>query len=83
MAGLTVLRLLNEPTAAAIAYGLDKAAEGTFAIYDRGVARLIFQFSVSPKACSRCCLPAATRCRTDRPHPGRHQAGATRRQVDH
>ena len=36
MAGLTVLRLLNEPTAAAIAYGLDKAAEGTFAIFDLG-----------------------------------------------
>ena len=36
IAGLTVLRLLNEPTAAAIAYGLDKAAEGTFAIYDLG-----------------------------------------------
>jgi molecular chaperone HscA len=36
LAGLNVLRLLNEPTAAAIAYGLDKAAEGTFAIYDLG-----------------------------------------------
>ena len=36
LAGLTVLRLLNEPTAAAIAYGLDKAAEGTFAVYDLG-----------------------------------------------
>ena len=36
LAGLTVLRLLNEPTAAAIAYGLDKEAEGTFAIYDLG-----------------------------------------------
>ncbi|WP_342619301.1 Fe-S protein assembly chaperone HscA [Rhodoferax sp. GW822-FHT02A01] len=36
LAGLSVLRLLNEPTAAAIAYGLDKAAEGTFAIYDLG-----------------------------------------------
>ena len=36
LAGLTVLRLLNEPTAAAVAYGLDKAAEGTFAIYDLG-----------------------------------------------
>jgi len=36
LAGLTVLRLLNEPTAAAIAYGLDKQAEGTFAIYDLG-----------------------------------------------
>ncbi|HYS66239.1 MAG TPA: Fe-S protein assembly chaperone HscA [Paraburkholderia sp.] len=36
LAGLTVLRLLNEPTAAAIAYGLDRAAEGVFAIYDLG-----------------------------------------------
>ncbi len=36
LAGLTVLRLLNEPTAAAIAYGLDKAAEGTFVVYDLG-----------------------------------------------
>jgi len=36
LAGLTVLRLLNEPTAAAIAYGLDKAAEGIFAVYDLG-----------------------------------------------
>jgi molecular chaperone HscA len=36
LAGLTVLRLLNEPTAAAIAYGLDNAAEGTYAVYDLG-----------------------------------------------
>jgi len=36
LAGLNVLRLLNEPTAAAIAYGLDNDAEGTFAIYDLG-----------------------------------------------
>ncbi|MGC4405651.1 Fe-S protein assembly chaperone HscA [Methyloversatilis sp. MC4-4] len=36
LAGLNVLRLLNEPTAAAIAYGLDRAAHGTFAIYDLG-----------------------------------------------
>jgi molecular chaperone HscA len=36
LAGLTVLRLLNEPTAAAVAYGLDQAAEGVFAIYDLG-----------------------------------------------
>ena len=36
MAGLNVLRLLNEPTAAAIAYGLDTAAEGLYAIYDLG-----------------------------------------------
>src|SRR6266704_1420900 len=38
LAGLTVLRLLNEPTAAAIAYGLENAAEGIYAVYDRGVA---------------------------------------------
>ena len=31
-----MLRLLNEPTAAAIAYGLDNAAEGTYAVYDLG-----------------------------------------------
>lgn len=36
LAGLHVLRLLNEPTAAAVAYGLDQAAEGVFAIYDLG-----------------------------------------------
>jgi molecular chaperone HscA len=36
LAGLEVLRLLNEPTAAAIAYGLDKQAEGTFAVFDLG-----------------------------------------------
>ena len=34
--GLTVLRLLNEPTAAAIAYGLDNAAEGIYAVFDLG-----------------------------------------------
>ena len=36
LAGLNVLRLLNEPTAAAIAYGLDHGSEGTFAIFDLG-----------------------------------------------
>ncbi len=36
LAGLSVLRLLNEPTAAAIAYGLDNAAEGIYAVYDLG-----------------------------------------------
>jgi molecular chaperone HscA len=36
LAGINVLRLLNEPTAAAIAYGLDNAAEGIFAVYDLG-----------------------------------------------
>ena len=36
LAGLNVLRLLNEPTAAAVAYGLDKKAEGVIAVYDLG-----------------------------------------------
>ena len=36
LAGLNVLRLINEPTAAAIAYGLDNASQGTYAIYDLG-----------------------------------------------
>ena len=36
LAGLEVLRLVNEPTAAALAYGLDTGAEGVYAIYDLG-----------------------------------------------
>jgi molecular chaperone HscA len=36
LAGINVLRLLNEPTAAAVAYGLDNASEGIFVIYDLG-----------------------------------------------
>lgn len=36
LAGLNVLRLLNEPTAAAIAYGLDNASEGVYVVYDLG-----------------------------------------------
>ena len=36
LAGLNVLRLINEPTAAAIAYGLDNGSEGVYAIYDLG-----------------------------------------------
>lgn len=44
LAGLTVLRLLNEPTAAAIAYGLDNASEGIYCVYDLGGGT--FDFSV-------------------------------------
>ena len=36
LAGIDVLRLINEPTAAAIAYGLDNASEGVYAVYDLG-----------------------------------------------
>ncbi|MEC5396820.1 Fe-S protein assembly chaperone HscA [Uliginosibacterium sp. H1] len=44
LAGLNVLRLLNEPTAAAIAYGLDEGAEGIYAVFDLGGGT--FDFSV-------------------------------------
>ena len=36
LAGIQVLRLINEPTAAALAYGLDQGVEGTYAVYDLG-----------------------------------------------
>ncbi|WP_353135941.1 Fe-S protein assembly chaperone HscA [Limnohabitans sp.] len=36
LAGINVLRLINEPTAAAIAYGLDQGSEGVYAVYDLG-----------------------------------------------
>src|SRR5436190_1111701 len=36
IAGLEVLRIINEPTAAALAYGLDKKSSGTIAVYDLG-----------------------------------------------
>jgi molecular chaperone HscA len=36
LAGINVLRLINEPTAAAIAYGLDNSSEGVYAVYDLG-----------------------------------------------
>src|SRR5512143_492343 len=44
VAGLEVLRLVNEPTAAALAYGLDKGAEGLYAVYDLGGGT--FDFSI-------------------------------------
>jgi len=56
---LNVLRLLNEPTAAAIAYGLDNASEGTFAIFDLGRGTFDLSILSSRAACSRCSPPAA------------------------
>jgi molecular chaperone HscA len=44
LAGVNVLRLLNEPTAAAVAYGLDQGSEGVYAVYDLGGGT--FDFSV-------------------------------------
>src|SRR5918993_275168 len=46
VAGLEVLRLVNEPTAAALAYGLDKGSEGLYAVYDLGGGN--FDFSLLP-----------------------------------
>ena len=42
VAGLEVLRLVNEPTAAALAYGLDKGSEGLYAVYDLGGGTIDF-----------------------------------------
>jgi molecular chaperone HscA len=60
LAGLNVLRLLNEPTAAAIAYGLDHAAEGTYASTISGAVRSISPSSSLRAACSKCSPPTAT-----------------------
>jgi molecular chaperone HscA len=49
LAGLSVLRLLNEPTAAAIAYGLDNASEGIYCVYDLGGGT--FDFSILKLTC--------------------------------
>lgn len=61
LAGLNVLRLLNEPTAAAIAYGLDNGSEGIYAVYDLGAAPSTFPSCASPRAFSKSCPPAAIR----------------------
>jgi len=47
-----VKRIVNEPTAAALAYGLDKKKDETIAVYDFGGEHLIFRFSKSAKASS-------------------------------
>ena len=53
LAGLEVLRLINEPTAAALAYGLDKGAEGTFAVFDLGGGTFDVSTSQAPLAMKR------------------------------
>jgi molecular chaperone DnaK len=59
IAGLDVLRLVNEPTAAALAYGLDKRKEGLVAVYDLGGGT--FRFLDCTTASSRCSRPTAIR----------------------
>lgn len=54
LAGLNVLRLLNEPTAAAIAYGLDNGAEGTFVISTWVAAPSMCRSWNSRAACLKC-----------------------------
>ena len=62
LAGLNVLRLINEPTAAAMAYGLEHGAEGLYAVYDLGGGTFdISLLRLSATACSRSSRPAATR----------------------
>ena len=60
IAGLNVQRIVNEPTAAALAYGLDKKKDETIAVYDFGAAPSTSPFSRSAKASSRSSPPTAT-----------------------
>jgi molecular chaperone DnaK (HSP70) len=57
IAGLEVLRIVNEPTAASLAYGLDKRHAGLIAVYDFGGGT--FRSFASRRACSRCSRPMA------------------------
>jgi molecular chaperone HscA len=54
LAGLEVLRLLNEPTAAALAYGLDREAEGVHAVYDLGGGPSISRSCACAVGSSKC-----------------------------
>ncbi len=54
IAGLEVLRIINEPTAAALAYGLDKQKQGTIAVYDLGGGTFdVSNFGNRRRPCSR------------------------------
>jgi molecular chaperone DnaK len=53
IAGLEVLRIINEPTAAALAYGLDKKDSKTIAVYDLGGGTFDITILKSTTACSR------------------------------
>ena len=61
IAGLEVLRIINEPTAAALAYGLDKKETKTIAVYDLGGGTFDVSSWKSATACSRSSPPMATR----------------------
>ena len=61
IAGLEVLRIINEPTAAALAYGLDKQTDQTILVFDLGGGTFDVSLSRSAKASSRSRPPTATR----------------------
>ena len=61
LAGVNVLRLINEPTAAAVAYGLDKADDRYIAVLIWVAVPLMFLFCSSAKAFLKCWLPAVMR----------------------
>jgi molecular chaperone DnaK len=60
IAGLKVRRIINEPTAASLAYGLDKKADEKIAVYDLGGGTFDISVSKSATACSRCSRPTVT-----------------------
>ena len=53
IAGLNVLRIINEPTAASLAYGLEKKKEERIAVYDLGAEPSTFRSSKSGMGCSK------------------------------
>ncbi len=61
IAGLEVKRIVNEPTAAALAYGLDKKKEEVIAVYDFGEGHSISRSSRSATASFRSSPPTVTR----------------------
>src|SRR5262245_7911649 len=60
LAGLKVERLVNEPTAAALAYGLYEMKEGKFLVFDWVAVRSTFRFSTNTKVSWRCARPPGT-----------------------
>lgn len=61
IAGLEVLRIINEPTAAALAYGLDKRKNQKIAVFDLGAGRSTSPSLPSATTASRCLAPTAIR----------------------
>jgi molecular chaperone HscA len=60
LAGINVLRLLNEPTAAAVAYGLDNQVKGSYAVFDLGGGTFDISVLRLTQGCSRYWPPAGT-----------------------